>query len=100
MQACSGGRSGLGDDAEGGERVRLTPDGFEPIEGVVDHVSPSFLGRAFERRALPVHRLGFEGASMIGHHLFADGVDQEQAEHGLVVLARPACSVGDGDASG
>ena len=34
----------MGDDAGDGDQVRLTPEGFEPIEGVVDHVSPSFLG--------------------------------------------------------
>ena len=33
-----------------------------------------------------------QGPTMVGHHLFAEGVDQEEAESGLAVLARRACS--------
>jgi uncharacterized protein YndB with AHSA1/START domain len=70
---------GLSDDVAEGDRVRLTPDGFAPIEGVVDCVSPSFLG---VRSSDALYRFiyGFDGSVMIGHHLFAAGVDQRQVE--------------------
>jgi hypothetical protein len=35
---------GLGKDASVGDRVRLEPDGLEPIEGVVDYATPEFVG--------------------------------------------------------
>ena len=46
---------GLPGSVAEGDQVHLTPEGLAPIDGVVDHVSPSFLGCAVERRALPVH---------------------------------------------
>jgi hypothetical protein len=70
---------GLSDQATEGEGVRLTPDGLAPIEGVVDYVSPNFLG---VRSDDAVYRFiyGFEGSVMVGHHLFSEGVDQAEAE--------------------
>jgi uncharacterized protein YndB with AHSA1/START domain len=70
---------GLSGNVAEGDRVRLTPDGFTPIEGVVDCVSPSFLG---VRTSDALYRFiyGFDGSVMIGHHLFTAGVDQRQAE--------------------
>jgi hypothetical protein len=67
---------GMGDDAADGDQVRLSPEGLEPIEGVVDHVSPSFLG-VRSNDALYRFIYGFDGSVMVGHHLFADGVDPE-----------------------
>lgn len=61
-----------------GDRVRLTPTGLEPMEGVVDAASKSFLGVRTDD-ALYRWIAGFEGTTMVGHHLFADDVD-EQAE--------------------
>src|SRR6476661_7446100 len=69
---------GMGDDAADGDQVRLTPEGFEPIEGVVDYVSPSFLG-VRSNDALYRFIYGFDGSVLVGHHLFADGVDAEAA---------------------
>jgi len=70
MQATFRQALGLSGDVTVDERVRLTPEGFEPIEGVVDHVSPSFLGVRSDD-ALYRFISSFQGASMVGHHLFA-----------------------------
>jgi hypothetical protein len=70
---------GLGDDAAVDDKVRLTPEGLEPIEGVVDHVSPSFLGVRSDD-AMYRFIYGFDGSTMVGHHLFAEGVDRQRAE--------------------
>jgi uncharacterized protein YndB with AHSA1/START domain len=68
-----------GDDLREGDQVRLTPDGLPAIEGVVDYVSPSFLG---VRTSDGLFRFiyGFDGSTMVGHHLFTDGVDQQREE--------------------
>ncbi|HYT30066.1 MAG TPA: SRPBCC domain-containing protein [Actinomycetota bacterium] len=72
---------GLGLDGEvaEGDHVRLIPEGLGAIEGVVDYVSPHFLGvRTSDALYRFIH--GFDGTVMVGHHLFADGVDREEAE--------------------
>jgi uncharacterized protein YndB with AHSA1/START domain len=71
---------GLSDEAAEGDQVRLTPEGLEPIEGVVDYVSPSFLG-VRSPDALYRFIYGFDGTVMAGHHLFADNADAEGARH-------------------
>ncbi|HET9722526.1 MAG TPA: hypothetical protein VFR44_01645 [Actinomycetota bacterium] len=71
----------LGIPAEAGldEGVRLTPEGFEPVEGVIDYLSPSFLGvRSDDVLYRFIH--AFTGDSMIGHHDFRPGVDKEAAD--------------------
>jgi uncharacterized protein YndB with AHSA1/START domain len=70
---------GMGNEVNVGDPVRLTPEGLTPIDGVVDYVSPSFLG---VRSSDALYRFiyGFDGTVMVGHHLFSDGVDQEEAE--------------------
>jgi hypothetical protein len=70
---------GLSPEAGLGDRARLAPQGLPADEGVVDYVSPNFLG-VRSNDALYRFIYGFTGAVMLGHHLFADGVDQEQAE--------------------
>ena len=70
---------GLDDAVAEGDRVRLTPEGLDPIDGVVDYVSPSFLGVRTDDALYRFIR-GFEGTAMVGHHLFAEGVDQRRAE--------------------
>ena len=62
-----------------GEQAHLTPEGLAPIDGVIDHVSPSFLG---VRSSDALYRFiyGFDGTTMVGHHLFAGGVDQRRTE--------------------
>lgn len=64
-----------------GDRVRLTPDGMEPIEGVVDYATDAFLG---VRSADALYR--FYGRDAWGwpvgvaHHLFADGAEKAACE--------------------
>lgn len=62
-----------------GDGVRLTPEGFKPIEGVVDYVSPSFLG---VRTDDGLYRFiyGFDGTVVVGHNIFSGDVDQEEAQ--------------------
>ena len=52
-----------------------------PIDGVVDHVSPSFLGVRTDDALYRFIR-GYEGTVMVGHHLFADGVNEQAAAAG------------------
>ena len=89
---------GLSGDVEVDDRVRLTPEGFEPIDGVVDFMSPSFLGVRSED-AIYRFIAGFDGTTMVGHHLFGEGVDQQQAETAWSSWLTRVFG-GDGDASG
>ena len=60
-----------------GEPVRTTPSGLGPIEGVVDYVSPAFVGvRTSDAMLRFIH--GFDGSIVLGHHLFND-VDPDAA---------------------
>jgi hypothetical protein len=61
-----------------GDRVRLTPDGLDPIEGVVDYRSPDILG---VRGDDGLYRFicGLGGMVAIGHHLYADATGAEGA---------------------
>lgn len=59
--------------------VRLTPEGLEPVEGVIDYVSRDFLGVRTDH-ALYRFIHAFTGDSMIGHHDFRPGVDKEAAD--------------------
>ena len=74
-------RSGLGlsGPVAVGDEVRLEPKGLEPMEGVVDWVSPSFLGVRTED-GLYRFILAFDGTTMVGHHDFSGNVDKEGAE--------------------
>ena len=68
---------GLTGPVSTGDRVRLTPEGLAPIEGVVDYVFPEFLG---VRGSDGLYR--FQGGSHqlgVGHHLFAADVNGEEA---------------------
>jgi uncharacterized protein YndB with AHSA1/START domain len=60
------------------EKVRLTPEGIAPIEGIVEWVSPSFLGvRSDDALYRFIH--AFYGPVMVGHHIFSN-VDQKKEE--------------------
>ncbi|WP_424533042.1 SRPBCC family protein [Sphaerisporangium viridialbum] len=61
-----------------GEPVRLTPEGLEPIEGVVDYAKPGFLG---VRTGDGLYRFiqGMDETLVVGHHVFA-GVDPKETE--------------------
>jgi len=72
---------GVAGDLTAGDRVRLTPAGLEPIDGVVDYATHAFLG---VRSADALYR--FYGRDAWGwpvgvaHHLFADGADEAASE--------------------
>jgi hypothetical protein len=65
--------------ADLGERVELRPDGLDPIDGVVDWRSKSFLAVRTDD-ALYVFIHAFEGTTMVGHHLFVPGMDRAATE--------------------
>jgi uncharacterized protein YndB with AHSA1/START domain len=70
---------GLGGTVAEGDRVRFTPEGLAPIEGVVYFINEHNLGvRADD--ALYRFLRGFTGPMIAGHHLFAGGVDPKRAE--------------------
>jgi uncharacterized protein YndB with AHSA1/START domain len=61
------------------DQVRLTPEGLDPLEGVVDYLSPSFLGVRTED-GLYRFMHTFEASVGLGHHIFVEGLDQEATE--------------------
>jgi uncharacterized protein YndB with AHSA1/START domain len=62
-----------------GDQVHLTPEGLPPLEGVVDYLSPSFLGvRTDDGLYRFMHT--FDASAGLGHHIFVDGLDQEATE--------------------
>jgi uncharacterized protein YndB with AHSA1/START domain len=70
---------GIEQEAAEGDAVRFAPYGFAEQDGVIDHSSTSFLGvRTEDAMYRFIH--AFTGPSMVGHHLFAEGVDQQRAE--------------------
>jgi uncharacterized protein YndB with AHSA1/START domain len=72
------GALGVSGDVAEGDQVRFTPNGLPPIEGVVDYVSPDFLGvRTSDGLYRFIHGLG--GTVVLGHHIFSD-VDQQATE--------------------
>ncbi|MCI0633883.1 MAG: SRPBCC domain-containing protein [Actinobacteria bacterium] len=61
------------------ERVRLTPEGPPVLEGVVDWLSPSFLGvRTDDGLYRFMH--SFDTSVGLGHHVFVEGLDQQETE--------------------
>ncbi|WP_028058799.1 SRPBCC family protein [Candidatus Solirubrobacter pratensis] len=72
---------GLAGDVVTGDRVRLTPAGLEPIDGVVDYVTGSFLG---VRSADALYRLygrdTWGWPVGVALHLFGEDVDQAASE--------------------
>ena len=70
------GALGLTGPVAEGEQVRLAPAGLALAEGIVDVLSPSFLGvRTSDGLYRFIH--GYEGSIALGHHIFADDVDPQ-----------------------
>lgn len=73
---------GISDHLTQGETARITPSGLDPLDAVVDYLSPQFIGL---RTADGLYR--FFGGNAWGwpvglsHHLFADNIDQQMIEH-------------------
>lgn len=72
---------GLDEDVSEGDSVSLTPEGVEPIEGVVDYLRPNFMGiRTPDALYCFFGRNAFGGPVAVTIHHFADGVDGEQVK--------------------
>jgi hypothetical protein len=70
---------GLAGTPAEGDQVRLTPEGLDPVEGVVDYLSPDTLGVRGEHGLYRFSR-GGDGSVFAGHHLYAGGLDPEEAD--------------------
>jgi hypothetical protein len=72
---------GVPDGAVRGDRVRLEPEGIEPIEGVVDYATGTFLGiRAADALYRVYGRDTWGWPTGVALHLFADGADPAESE--------------------
>ena len=70
---------GLQQTPKVGDQVHLTPENLPPIDGVVDYVRGDFLGVRTDDAMYRFIR-GYAGGAVLGHHLFAEGVDREATE--------------------
>jgi uncharacterized protein YndB with AHSA1/START domain len=68
---------GLGGPVAVDDKVLLGPEGIEPIDGVVEWVSPSFLGIRSED-ALYRFVWAFTGPLMVAHHIFKEVDEKEE----------------------
>jgi uncharacterized protein YndB with AHSA1/START domain len=69
---------GLPDDAAVGDRVRLTPDGLPPIEGVVDYVARAFVGVRTADSLFRIYGRDVWGWPVsVAEHVFVPGVDAD-----------------------
>jgi uncharacterized protein YndB with AHSA1/START domain len=73
------GALGIGDGAAVGDAVTITPEGMPPIDGTVDYLSPDFLGVRTDDATYRFIR-GWNDTAVLGHNLFADDVDEQEAE--------------------
>jgi hypothetical protein len=73
------GALGLTGPVAEGDRVRLTPKGLPPIEGIVDYASPETMG-VLTSDGLYRFIHGLEGTVVVGHHIFSPDVDQQETE--------------------
>jgi len=64
-----------------GDGVRLTPEGLPVLDGVVDWLSRDFFGvRTDDGIYRFMHIAAFGGPTGVGHHIFVDDLDQQDAE--------------------
>jgi uncharacterized protein YndB with AHSA1/START domain len=70
---------GLGEQVAVGDKVQVSLEGIGPIDGVVDFLSPHFIG-VLSDDAIYRFIHGFEGTTFAGHHRFAPGTDKQEAE--------------------
>jgi uncharacterized protein YndB with AHSA1/START domain len=70
-------RLGLSDAVALGERVRATPEGLPPIDGIVHHTSPNILGlRASDSLYCFLHAP--DGTLFVERHIFSDEAAQRE----------------------
>lgn len=73
---------GLGAHVSEGDSVRLTPQGLEPLTGVLDYMQPNFIGvRTADALYRFFGRNAFGGPVGMSIHLFTDDVDPEKTTH-------------------
>jgi uncharacterized protein YndB with AHSA1/START domain len=66
---------GLADGVAEGDRVRATPDGLEPLDGVVDYVTPFALGvRTDDAMVRFLHAMG---QLVVGEHRYHGGAPRD-----------------------
>jgi len=69
---------GIAGEVIAGERVRLTPEGLTPVEGVVDYATPAFLGVRTDDALYRFYLRDAWGWPVgVAHHLFGEGDDAE-----------------------
>ncbi|MDQ3153040.1 MAG: SRPBCC domain-containing protein [Actinomycetota bacterium] len=74
---------GLHDHVVTGDRVHLELDGLAPIEGVVDYVTPTFLGVRTAAALLRFHGRAAIGMPIaVSHHIYSESVDHAAVEKG------------------
>jgi uncharacterized protein YndB with AHSA1/START domain len=72
---------GLTDSPAEGDRVRLTPAGLAPIEGVVDYLRPSFIGVRTSDSLLRFHGRAALGMTVaVAQHIYSGEVDARGTE--------------------
>ncbi len=71
---------GVPQDADVGDPVTIRPEGLEAVDGVVDEVTPSFLGVRGDDAMYRFIRGWPDGTTYLNHHLFGEGVDQAREE--------------------
>lgn len=70
---------GLDEHAAEGDAVNLTPEGIDPIVGVIDYLRENFMGiRTADALYCFFGRGAFGGPVAVTIHSFADGADAEQ----------------------
>jgi hypothetical protein len=83
---------GVDGDVAAGDRVVLTPGCLNPIRGVVEHATPTFLGVRSEDA---VYRFYASGSTVgVAHHLYADDAEEAPALRGWRAFLRGACLTG------
>lgn len=64
-----------------GDQLRLTPDGLDPLEAVVDYVEPEFLGLRTGDSLIRFHGRSTLGMSVaVAQHLYSGDVDRTEAQ--------------------
>jgi uncharacterized protein YndB with AHSA1/START domain len=73
---------GLTEDVAAGDSVHVVLPGFDPLDAMLDYLSPHFIGlRTADGLYRFFGRNNWGWPIRVGHHLFAEDVDQEKAEH-------------------
>jgi uncharacterized protein YndB with AHSA1/START domain len=72
---------GLEHDVSVGDTVHLSPAALDPIHGVVDVRTPSFLGVRSDDAMYRFMHVEWNASVVLGHHLFADDLEPVETEN-------------------